>query len=393
LQGLRVLELARILAGPWAGQTLADLGADVIKIESPEGDETRRWGPPFVRYADGGQDAAYFHSCNRGKRSVVADFRSEQGRQRVRELCAGADVVIENFRRGDLARYGLDAATLCASHPPLVWCSITGFGQSGPDADRPGYDFVVQAMGGIMALTGEPDGEPQKPGVAYADLFTGLYAVIAIQAALRERAHTGKGAIIDMALFDTQVAVLANQAMNFLVSGEAPRRMGNAHPNLVPYQTFRVADGELVIAVGSDAQFRALLAVLGAAQLADDARLASNAARVRNRDYVIGLLQPRLLPWRRAALLEALQAARVPAGPINTVDEVFAERQLAARGMVYEVKCRDGEPVPALRVPVRMTGLDMSAGRAAPRLGEHQHESWSQKEADSASQAGGAEVI
>ena len=393
MRGLRVLEMARILAGPWAGQTLADLGADVIKIESPEGDETRRWGPPFVRYHDGGQDAAYFHSCNRGKRSIVADFRSEPGRQQVRDLCAGADVVIENFRRGDLARYGLDAATLCAAHSRLVWCSITGFGLTGPYADRPGYDFVVQAMGGIMDLTGAADGEPQKPGVAYADLFTGLYAVVAIQAALQARARTGRGAIIDMALFDTQVAVLANQAMNFLVSGQPPRRMGNAHPNLVPYQTFRVADGELVIAVGSDAQFRALLAVLDATQLADDARLVTNAARVRNRDYVIAILQPRMLRWRRAALLEALQSAGVPAGPINSVDEVFAEPQLAARNMVYEVKSRDGEPVPALRVPVRMTGLDMSAARAAPRLGEHQHESWSQTEADSAMQAGGAEVI
>jgi crotonobetainyl-CoA:carnitine CoA-transferase CaiB-like acyl-CoA transferase len=393
LHGLRVLELARILAGPWAGQTLADLGADVIKIESPEGDETRRWGPPFVRYADGGQDAAYFHSCNRGKRSIVADFRSEQGRARVRQLCADADVVIENFRCGDLARYGLDAGTLCAAHPQLIWCSITGFGQTGPYASRPGYDFVVQAMGGIMDLTGEADGAPQKPGVAYADLFTGLYAVIAIQAALNQRAHTGKGAIIDMALFDTQVAVLANQAMNFLVSGQAPKRMGNAHPNLVPYQTFRVTDGELVIAVGSDAQFRALVDILGVAAAADDPRFATNATRVENRTQVIDLLQPRLLQWRRAELLQTLQRAGVPSGPINAVDEVFAEPQLAARGMVYEVKSRDGESVPALRVPVHMTGLDMSAARAAPRLGEHQQESWSQKKADSATQAGGTGVI
>jgi crotonobetainyl-CoA:carnitine CoA-transferase CaiB-like acyl-CoA transferase len=387
------LELARILAGPWAGQTLADLGADVIKIESPDGDETRRWGPPFVRYSDGGEDAAYFHSCNRGKRSVVADFRTQQGRARVRELCAGADVVIENFRAGDLARYGLDAATLRATHPRLIWCSITGFGLNGPCADRPGYDFVVQAMGGIMDLTGEPEGEPQKPGVAYADLFTGLYSVIAIQAALRERERTGQGTLIDMALFDTQVAVLANQAMNFLVSGQAPRRMGNAHPNLVPYQTFRVADGQLVIAVGSDAQFRALTRVVDAERMADDARFATNAARVKNREQVIGMLQPRLLRWQRAPLFEALRRAGVPAGPINALDEVFAEPQLAARGMVYEVRSRDGESIPSIRVPVHMPGIDMSAARAAPRLGEHQRESWSQKEADSASQAGGAGVI
>jgi crotonobetainyl-CoA:carnitine CoA-transferase CaiB-like acyl-CoA transferase len=248
-------------------------------------------------------------------------------------------------------------------------------------------------MGGIMDLTGEADGEPQKPGVAYADLFTGLYAVIAIQAALRERANTGKGAIIDMALFDTQVAVLANQAMNFLVSGQPPRRMGNAHPNLVPYQTFRVADGELVIAVGSDAQFRALAGVLGASQLGNDARFATNAARVQNRAQVVGALQPLLLRWRRAALLEALESAGVPAGPINRLDEVFVDPQLAARGMVHEVKSRDGEPVPAVRVPVHMLGVDMPVARAAPRLGEHQHESWSQEPADLSSRAGGPEAV
>ena len=393
LQGLRVLELARILAGPWAGQTLADLGADVIKIESPDGDETRRWGPPFVRYADGGQDAAYFHSCNRGKRSIVADFRTEQGRQRVRELCAEADVLIENFRPGDLARYGLDAATLCAAHPRLIWCSITGFGHTGPYAHRPGYDFVVQAMGGIMDLTGEPDGAPQKPGVAYADLFTGLYAVIAIQAALQARARNGRGDIIDLALFDTQVAVLANQAMNFLVSGQAPRRMGNAHPNLVPYQTFEVADGQLVIAVGSDAQFRSLAGLLGMPQLADDARFATNAARVRHRHAMIGALQTPLRQWQREALLAALHTAGIPAGPINTLTEVFADPQLAARMMRYEVKSRDGETVPAVRLPVNMTGLDAPAARAAPRLGEHQQQSWSQSAADSASRAGDGQVI
>ncbi|MFO1502460.1 MAG: CaiB/BaiF CoA-transferase family protein [Steroidobacteraceae bacterium] len=381
LTGIRVLELARILAGPWAGQVLADLGADVIKVESPEGDETRRWGPPFVRYADGGQDAAYFHSCNRGKRSVVADFRTPEGRKRVLDLCAGADVVIENFKRGDLARHGLDGATLRASHPRLVWCSITGFGQTGPYADRPGYDFIVQGMGGIMDLTGEPDGPPQKPGVAYADLFTGLYAVIAIQSALAARARSGEGAFIDMSLFDTQVAVLANQSMNFLASGRAPTRMGNAHPNLVPYQTFRVADGEVVIAVGSDAQFRSLCVVLGLHDLAVAPEAATNAVRVEHRSALVSRLQAPLAAWRRDALLDALLAVGVPAGPINSVAEVFADAQVAARRMVYRVHSRDGEALPAVRAPLTMTGLPEPSTRAAPRLGEHQHESWSQNDA------------
>jgi len=378
LAGVRVLELARILAGPWAGQVLADLGADVIKVESPEGDETRRWGPPFVRYADGGQDAAYFHSCNRGKRSVIADFRTAQGRQKVLDLCAGADVVIENFKRGDLARHGLDAHTLRAAQPRLVWCSITGFGQSGPCADRPGYDFIVQGMGGIMDLTGEAGGAPQKPGVAYADLFTGLYSVIAIQAALAAREKSGEGAFIDMSLFDTQLAVLANQSMNFLVSGRSPRRMGNAHPNLVPYQTFAVADGEVVIAVGSDAQFRALCGVLGLEESGTAAWAATNAVRVVNRAQVVDLLQPALLRWRRDALLDALLAVGVPAGPINTVAEAFAEAQSVARQMVYRATSCDGEPVPAVRSPLIMTGLPEPSTRAAPRLGQHQQESWSQ---------------
>ena len=378
LAGIRVLELARILAGPWAGQTLADLGADVIKVESPEGDETRRWGPPFVRYADGSQDAAYFHSCNRGKRSVVADFRTEEGRAKVRHLCSEADVVIENFKRGDLARHGLDAQSLRALNPRLIWCSITGFGQTGPYADRPGYDFIVQGMGGIMDITGEPDGAAQKPGVAYADLFTGLYSVIAIQAALAARAASGEGAFIDMSLFDTQVAVLANQSMNFLVSGKAPRRLGNAHPNLVPYQTFTVADGEVVIAVGSDAQFRALCDVLELRDLPATAWAATNASRVEHRAEVTSRLQLALRHWRRKALLDALLAVGVPAGPINTVAEAFADAQLVARQMVYRVTSRDGESVPAVRSPLSMTGLPEPSLRAAPRLGEHNHESWSQ---------------
>jgi crotonobetainyl-CoA:carnitine CoA-transferase CaiB-like acyl-CoA transferase len=376
LAGIRVLELARILAGPWAGQVLADLGADVIKIESPGGDETRRWGPPFVEYADGGRDAAYFHACNRGKRSMIADFRTDAGRDRVRTLCRDADVVIENFKQGDLARHGLDASTLCREHPHLVWCSITGFGQDGPYSARPGYDLVVQAMGGIMDLTGEAGGRAQKPGVAYADLITGLYGVIAIQSALLARQRTGKGAFIDLALLDTQVAVLANQAMNHLVSGEPPRRMGTAHPNLVPYESFRVADGELVIAVGSDAQFARLATILGMPGLAADPCAATNADRVRNRSHVVASLQAQCLHWSRDALVEALTAAGVPAGPINNLADVFADPHVQARQMVSTVHSRDGEAVPAVRLPLRIGGASLHPDRAAPRLGQHDGESW-----------------
>jgi crotonobetainyl-CoA:carnitine CoA-transferase CaiB-like acyl-CoA transferase len=348
----------------------------VIKVESPDGDPTRQWGPPFVEYSDGGRDAAYFHACNRGKRSVVCDFTQESGRARVRALAQGADVVIENYRRGDLARYGLDAPTLRAASPQLVWCSITGFGQDGPYADRPGYDLVVQAMGGIMDLTGEAGRGAQKPGVAYADLFTGLYSVIAIQAALADRARTGHGAVIDMALFDTQIAVLANQSMNFLVSGVAPARMGTAHPNLVPYQAFAVADGELVIAVGSDAQFAKLAAVLGIPDLATDPRARRNADRVLHRAFVVACVADRCRAWKRAGLQAALDAAGVPAGPVNTVAEVFSDPQAIARGMVTTLHARDGEPVPTVRFPVRMPGIAMQSTCAAPRLGQHQDASW-----------------
>lgn len=374
LAGLRVVELARILAGPWAGQVLADLGADVIKVESPAGDDTRGWGPPFVDYADGGRDAAYFHACNHGKRSVVADFATAEGAALARDLCLGADVVIENFRRGALARFGLDAASLRALNPRLVHCSITGFGQDGPLADRPGYDFVVQAMGGIMDLTGEPDGAPQKPGVAYADLFTGLHAVIAIQAALLRRERTGQGATIDLALLDTQVSVLANQAMNYLVSGNAPRRMGNAHPNLVPYQVFTVADGELVIAVGNDAQFRRLVEVLGIPALAEDPQMGTNADRVANRQRVVAAVQAACLGFTRQVLADRLNHAGVPAGPIQSVAEVFADPQVVARAMLAQVHSRDGEPLPAIRTPIRLDGEALAVRGAAPRLGEHQRE-------------------
>ena len=369
-----MIELARILAGPWAGQVLADLGADVVKIESPQGDDTRQWGPPFVHYRDGGRDAAYFHACNRGKRSVIADLATPAGARFAQELCLGGDIVIENFKRGDLARYGLDAASLRARQPQLIYCSITGFGQDGPSADLPGYDFIVQAMGGIMDLTGAADAPAQKPGVAYADLFTGLYAALAVQSALLRRARTGEGATIDLALLDTQVAVLANQAMNFLVSGEAPRRMGNAHPNLVPYQVFTVADGDLVIAVGNDAQFRRMAEVLGIASLAADPAMRRNEDRVRNRAQVVAVVQQACSRFTRHDLAARLMAAGVPAGPINTVPEVFADAQVKSRAMTGSATSRDGEQIPAVRLPVRMSGHSSAVTCAAPRLGQHQAE-------------------
>src|SRR4051812_21352136 len=292
LAGLKVLELARILAGPWAGQLLADLGAEVVKVERPEvGDDTRHWGPPFA--ADGA--AAYFHACNRGKSSVALDLETQEGQAAVRALAAEADVLIENFKVGGLARYGLDFATLSALNPGLVYCSITGFGQDGPYAARAGYDFIIQGMGGAMSLTGEPDGAPQKSGIAYADLFTGLYSTVAILAALRERDRTGKGAHIDMALLDTQVGVLANQALNWMVSGEVPHRMGNGHANLVPYQAFEVADGEVIVAVGNDRQFARLCDIIGLPELAKDERFRVNPARVVNRDALLPLLKEAIL--------------------------------------------------------------------------------------------------
>src|SRR5215218_3941560 len=292
LKGVRVVELARILAGPWAGQLLADLGADVIKVESPDGgDDTRKWGPPFVMSHDGENlSAAYYHSCNRGKRSIAVDFSTSEGAETVRRLVATADVLIENFKFGGLKKYGLDYESLKAINPKLVYCSITGFGQDGPYAPRAGYDFIIQAMGGIMDLTGDAEGEPQKPGVAFADIFTGIYACIGILAALRRRDARGEGARLDMALLDTQTSVLANQAMNYLTSGNVPRRMGNAHPNIVPYQVFPVSDGHVIVAVGNDGQFAKFVRVLGEPALARDPRFATNADRVRNRAVLVPLL-------------------------------------------------------------------------------------------------------
>jgi crotonobetainyl-CoA:carnitine CoA-transferase CaiB-like acyl-CoA transferase len=362
LAGLKVVELARILAGPWAGQLLADLGAEVVKVERPvTGDDTRQWGPPFA--PDGA--SAYFHSCNRGKSSVSIDLETAQGQAQVRALAAEADVLIENFKVGGLAKYGLDHSSLSALNPRLVTCSITGFGQTGPYSGRAGYDFVIQAMGGAMSLTGEPDGAPQKSGIAYADLFTGLYAAVAILAALRERDRSGLGAHIDMALLDSQVAVLANQALNWMVSGDVPTRMGNGHANLAPYQAFKAADGEIIVAVGNDRQFERLCAILELGPLALDERFRTNPARVANRSELIPLLAEAMAGRGRQELADALEQAGIPAGPINSVDAVFADPQVVERGLRIE-----GE-VPGLASPIVIDGKRQVAGRPAPRLGEH----------------------
>jgi len=377
LRGLRVVELARILAGPWMGQTLADLGADVVKVESPEGDDTRRWGPPFVKTADGRDaDAAYFHCCNRGKRSVVADFNSPADLGFVRRLIDRADVVIENFKCGGLQKYGLDYAACAATNSRLVYCSVTGFGQTGPYAARAGYDAMIQGMSGIMDLTGDPAGEPQKIGVAFADIFTGVYGVVAIQAALAQRERTGLGQHIDMALLDVMVAVLANQSLNYLVSGVTPQRLGNAHPNIVPYQLFEVRDGRVMIAVGNDAQFRRLCGVLGLDSVAVDPGYASNAGRVRGREALVRELAAALCSRGRDELLSALEAAGVPAGPINTVADVFADPQVAARGLRLDLAAPGlaGGTVPSVRTPIQFSAAALALGRAAPRLGEHQQE-------------------
>lgn len=377
LAGVRVLELARILAGPWAGQLLADLGADVIKVERPqEGDDTRHWGPPFVRSAAGDDlSAAYFHSCNRGKRSVAIDIATPEGQARIRALAMDADVIIENFKVGGLARYGLDAASLRALNPRLIYCSITGFGQTGPYAHRPGYDFIAQAMGGMMSITGEPDGPPQKSGVAYADILTGVYSTVGILAALHQRQRTGEGAHVDMALLDTQVGVLGNQALNWMVSGNVPQRMGNGHVNLVPYQSFACADGDVIIAVGNDRQFARLCQVLNLSEIASDARFATNPARVANRQTLIALIAAATQSWASAELYAALEADGIPAGPVNRIDQVFADPQVIARRMQCRVSDRDGE-LPGLAAPIMFDGRRVGTGKSSPRLGEDTDAGW-----------------
>ena len=364
LAGLRVVELARILAGPWAGQTLADLGAEVIKIEAPEGDDTRQWGPPFID-RDGTPVAAYFHSANRGKRSVTADFRTPEGQAKVRALLADADILIENFKLGGLKKYGLDYETLKQDFPGLIYCSITGFGQDGPYAHRAGYDYIIQGMSGLMSITGPAEGEPHRVGVAVTDIFTGVYSTTAILAAVIERMRTGKGAHVDMALLDCAVSVMANQGMNYLSSGKAPGRTGNWHPNLVPYQVFEVADGHIIIATGNDGQYQRLCQVLDLPNLAQDPEYLRNADRVANRDALCAVLGGATKRWTKADLLAACEAQGIPAGPINTMDEVFADPQVQARGMQLDLGVHQG-----IRSPFVIDGERCAADLPVPALGE-----------------------
>ncbi len=373
LTGVRVIELARILAGPWAGQMLADLGADVIKIENPDGgDDTRKWGPPFVTGHDGTDlSAAYYHACNRGKRSVAIDFSTPEGAATVRKLVSTADVMIENFKLGGLKKYGLDYESLKQESPKLVYCSITGFGQTGPYAPRAGYDFIIQGMSGMMSITGEPGREPQKAGVAISDIFTGLYSVIAIQAALRHAEATGHGQHIDMALLDAQTSVLANQNLNYLVSGKSPVQMGNAHANIAPYEVLPVKDGHFILAVGNDGQFQKFCAAMGLDALATDPAFATNPARVANRKPLREAIIATLAAWERAPLLAALEAAGVPASPINTIGEMFADPQTIARGMRMDLDDGFGNLLPSVRAPMVMSETPLTYQRPSPRLGEH----------------------
>lgn len=366
LQGLKVIELARILAGPWAGQTLADLGADVVKVEAPEGDDTRRWGPPFIE-REGDHSAAYFHATNRGKRSVVCDFRQPEGQALVRKLVADADVVIENFKVGGLEKYGLDYESLRQVNPRLIYCSITGFGQDGPYAHRAGYDFIIQGMAGLMSVTGEAAGQPQKVGVAVTDVFTGVYAATAILAAVHQRHQTGVGQHIDMALMDVATGIMANQSMNYLATGTAPQKMGNAHPNLAPYAVFDCADGWLILATGNDGQYQRLCSVLGVEDLALNPAFLTNADRVANRADLTARLTAATRLRTKADLLAACEAEGVPAGPINNLAEVFSDPQIIARKMQI---APDG--IPGVRSPFRFSGAELSLDRPAPKLGEHQ---------------------
>jgi crotonobetainyl-CoA:carnitine CoA-transferase CaiB-like acyl-CoA transferase len=374
LTGLRVLDLSRILAGPWATQLLADLGAEVIKIERPgEGDDTRGWGPPFVvgeHEAD--LFSAYYLAANRGKKSVGVDLNSREGREIAASLAKSCDVVVENFKVGGLKRLGLDYDALSAVNPRLIYCSISGFGQTGPYKDKPGYDLLVQAMGGLMSITGDPDGEPMKVWVAVADIFTGLYAAVAILAALNERRSSDKGQHIDLALLDVQIATLANQGMNFLASGKTPRRHGNAHPNIVPYQAFATSDGHIVIAVGNDAQFARFVALLGFPELSKDPRFQKNADRVRNRTALIEVLGGRIRTFRKLDLLSKLEAELIPVGSINEMHEVFADPHVAARGLVVEQNLSAAGPATKMiGNPIRFSRTPIQYRHPPPRLGAH----------------------
>ena len=391
LDGVKILDLSRVLAGPWCAQILGDLGADVIKVERPSarghpgGDDTRGWGPPFLRGSNGQEtgEAAYYLGTNRNKRSITIDISSADGQALIRHLAGRCDVLIENYKVGDMSRYGLDADRLRALNPALIYCSITGYGQSGPYRDRAGYDFAIQGLGGLMSVTGasekeirddQPGGGPQKAGVAVADLFTGMYATTAILAALRHRDRTGQGQVIDMALLDSQVAMLANLGANYLTTGVAPQRAGNAHQNIVPYQVFQATDGHLIVAVGNDHQFRKFCAVAGCDELSTDARFATNASRVRHRELLVPLLAARIRERSRYEWLTALEVAKVPCGPINDLADVFADPQVQARDMVVELPHPLSGSVRLVGSPIRLSATPVSYRRAPPLLGEHTEE-------------------
>ena len=368
LEGLKVIELARVLAGPWIGQTLADLGADVVKVESPEGDDTRDWGDNIVTKGND-ESAAYFHSTNRGKQGITVNFNDSDQLAKLKSMIASADVVIENFKVGSLEKFGLDYETLSKNNPKLIYCSVTGFGQDGPRAHKAGYDFMIQGMSGIMDITGEPGGMPQKVGVAFADIFTGLYGVIGIQAALVQRTRTGKGQHIDMALFDCMLAAQANQNLNYLISGVSPQRMGNAHPSIVPYQVFPVSDGHIVIACGNNRQFHNLATALGREEWIKNPIFYDNITRIANRIEVASAITAELNNWEKLKILPVLEAAGVPSGPINTIAEALEDPQTLHRKMRISP-----EGIPGVRTPIKFSDSELQLVRAAPGLGEHNND-------------------
>ena len=369
LAGIKVLDLSRVLAGPWSGQMLGDLGAEVIKVEQPgQGDDTRKWGPPFL--PDGSRDSAYYLCANRNKRSVAIDMYRPEGQELVRKLAAEADIVLENFRVGGLAKYGLDYAALKAVRPDLIYCSITGFGQTGPDKDKGGYDFLIQGMSGLMSVTGEAEGHPLKVGIPVSDLTTGLYATISILAALQHRNRTGEGQHIDLALLDAQMALLANQGSNWLNGGAEPRRMGNQHPTIVPYQDFACADGDIIIALGNDRQFRDLVAVLGLPEMAEDPRFATSAQRSDNREAMFAAINPAIASWKSEDLLAALEAAKLPCGKINTIPQALVQPQTVARELVQEIARDDGTPVRFVGYPGKFSASPVTYRHAPPRSGQ-----------------------
>ena len=369
LAGIKVLDLSRVLAGPWSGQMLGDLGAEVIKVEQPgQGDDTRKWGPPFL--SDGSRDSAYYLCANRNKRSVAIDLSKAEGQELVRQLAAQADIVLENFRVGGLAKYGLDYAALKAVKPDLIYCSITGFGQTGPEKDKGGYDFLIQGMSGLMSVTGDADGHPLKVGIPVSDLTTGLYATISILAALQHRNRTGEGQHIDLALLDAQMALLANQGSNWLNGGGEPRRMGNQHPTIVPYQDFACADGDIIIALGNDRQFRDLVDILGLPEMADDARFATSASRSDHREAMFAMINPAIARWTSDELLAALEAAKLPCGKINTIPQALEQPQTVARELVQEIAREDGTPIRFVGFPAKLSASPATYRLPPPRSGQ-----------------------